>query len=64
MGGNTESVLKPGIKFRLATGSLRRHQEATHTSDCSGTKNRLSRFLVGLNHDLAVDIPRPPGTKP
>ena len=41
MGGNTESVLKPGIKFRLASGSLRR----PHTvPDCSATKNRLSHF--------------------
>ena len=31
MGGNTESVLKPGIKFRSASGSLRRPQVATHS---------------------------------
>ena len=28
MGGNTELVLKPGIKFRSASGSLRRPQVA------------------------------------
>ena len=41
MGGKNESVLKPGIKFRSASGSLRR----PHTvPDCSATKNQLSDF--------------------
>ena len=43
MGGNTGSVLKSGIKYRSALGSLRMPQVAPEVPDWSGTKNRLSQ---------------------
>ena len=68
MGGNTESVSKPGIKFRSTSGSLRRPQEAP---DCSVTKNRLSHVSGWfepqscLRHtDWVLGCLGTPGTKP
>ena len=64
---NTESVLKLGIKFKSASGSLRR----PHTvPDCSATKNRLSHFSGRFeprscrrHTDWVPGHLRPPGTK-
>ena len=71
MGGNTELVLKPGIKFRSAAGSLRRPQEAPQVPDCSAIKNQLSHFSGRFEPQSCrrhtVWVPgrlRHPGTKP
>ena len=68
MDGNTESVLKSGIKYRSASGSLRRPQTVP---DWSGTKNRLSQFSgrfqprsCRTQTDWVSGRLRPPGTKP
>ena len=71
MGGNTESVLKFGIKYRSSSGSLRMPQAAPEVPNWSGTKNRLShfsgRFQPRSCHRQTDWVPgrlRPPGTKP
>ena len=71
MGGNTESVSKPGIKYRSAPGSLRGPQAAATVPDCSGTKNRLRQFSgqfqprsCRTHTDWVPGCLRPPGTNP